>query len=250
MDERTAWEKFFDSHAPAYMDNVFVKNTLAEVDFILEELKLKPGGRILDIGCGTGRHAIELAKRGYSMTGVDISSGMIAEGKKNAAEAGVEIEWIQSDAVKFTASDRFDAALCLCEGAFCLLDMDDDLIVHDLGILRNVYASLRPGAKLIMTTLNGYRMIRQYTNEDIEKGSFDPVSLCEIVPVEYDAPDGKKEVMIKQHGYMPSDLSLLFKLAEFDIENIWGGTAGNWGRRPIDLDEMEIMAIAGKPVKR
>ena len=249
MDKRTAWEKFFDSHAPIYMDNVFVKNTLAEVDFILEELKLQPGSKILDMGCGTGRHAIELAKRGYHVTGVDISSGMIAEGKKNATEAGIEIKWIHSDAVKFTTSEKFDAALCLCEGAFCLLNMDDDLIEHDLNILRNIYASLKHGTKLIMTTLNGYRMIRQFTGEDIERGSFDPVSLCEIVPVEYDTPDGKKEVMIKQHGYMPSDLSLLFKLAGFDIENIWGGTAGNWGRRSIDLDEMEIMAIARKSIK-
>ena len=250
MDERTAWEKLFDSHAPVYMDNVFVNNTFAEVDFILEELNLKPGSKILDIGCGTGRHSIELAKRGYRVTGVDISSGMIAEGKKNAEKAGVEINWIQSDAVKFTTSEKFDAALCLCEGAFCLLDMDDDLIEHDLGILRNIHASLRPGAKLIMTTLNGYRMIRQYTSEDIERGSFDPVSLCEIVPVEYDTPDGKKEVTIKQHGYLPSDLSLLFKLAGFDVENIWGGTAGNWGKRSIDLDEMEIMAIARKPANQ
>lgn len=250
MDERTAWEKFFDSHAPVYMDNVFVTNTLAEVDFILEELKLNPGSRILDVGCGTGRHVIELAKRGYHVTGVDISSGMLAEGKKAAEAAGVEIEWIQSNATKFTSDKQFDAALCLCEGALCLLDMDDDLIEHDLGILRNIYVSLKPGAKLIMTTLNGYRMIRQYTNEDIEKGSFDPVSLCEIVPVEYDTPVAKKEVMIKQHGYLPSDLSLIFKLAGFDIENIWGGTAGNWGRRSIDLDEMEIMAIVGKPAKR
>ncbi len=247
MDERTSWEKFFDSHALVYMDNVFVTNTLAEVDFILEELKLGPGSKILDMGCGTGRHAIELAKRGYQVTGVDISSGMIAEGKKNAAEAGVKINWIQSDAVKFTSSEEFDAALCLCEGAFCLLDMDDDLIEHDLSILRNIYVSLKPDAKLIMTTLNGYRMIRQYTNKDIEKDCFDPVLLCEVVPVEYDTPDGKKEVTIKQHGYLPSDLSLLFKLAGFEVENIWGGTAGNWGKRSIDLDEMEIMAIARRP---
>ena len=56
------------------MDNSFTKNTVAEVDFVLEELSLPPGSRILDVGCGTGRHAVELARRGYQITGVDISS--------------------------------------------------------------------------------------------------------------------------------------------------------------------------------
>jgi len=72
--EKTNWERFFDAHAPVYMDNVFTKNTLREVDFLLEELVLQPGGSILDVGCGTGRHSIELAKRGYAVTGLDRSS--------------------------------------------------------------------------------------------------------------------------------------------------------------------------------
>jgi 2-polyprenyl-3-methyl-5-hydroxy-6-metoxy-1,4-benzoquinol methylase len=247
MDERTAWEKFFDSHAPVYMDNVFVKNTLAEIDFILEELRLNPGSKILDVGCGTGRHAIELSKRGYHVTGVDISSGMIAEGKKNAEEAGVDIEWIQSDATNFTSDKQFDAALCLCEGAFCLLGSDDDPVEHDLSILKNINTAIKPGARLIMTTLNGYCMIRGSNAEDVENGVFDPISLCRTNRMESETPEGKQELIIIEHGYIPSELTMLLRSAGFDVEHIWGGTAGNWGKRPIDLDEMEIMAVARKP---
>ncbi|UEC43101.1 MAG: hypothetical protein METHAR1v1_1080006 [Methanothrix sp.] len=54
--------EFFDAHAPIYYDNVFTKNTLQEVDFLIEELALPPAGSILDVGCGTGRHSIELAQ--------------------------------------------------------------------------------------------------------------------------------------------------------------------------------------------
>jgi cyclopropane fatty-acyl-phospholipid synthase-like methyltransferase len=83
MSEKSTWERFFDAHAPIYEENLFTKNTIREVEFLLEELRLPPGGAVLDVGCGTGRHAIELAKRGYVVTGLDLSSQMLSR----AAEA-------------------------------------------------------------------------------------------------------------------------------------------------------------------
>ncbi len=247
MTGKNEWEEFFDGHAPIYMDNVFTKNTLKEVDFIIEELKLPHGSSILDIGCGTGRHAIEFARRGYKVTGVDISSGMLAEAEKTAKKAGVKVVWVHADATKFTSPDLFDVALCLCEGAFCLLTINDDPLEHDLNILRNIYVSLKPGAQLIMTTLNGCRMIRQYTQEYVKNGLFDPVTVIETHPSEYGTPGAKKSVVVRERGYIASELSMLFRLAGFEVEHVWGGTAGNWGRRQVELDEMEIMIIARKP---
>jgi cyclopropane fatty-acyl-phospholipid synthase-like methyltransferase len=171
MDQKMAgneWEEFFDGHAPVYMDNSFTKNTVEEVEFVLEELRLPPGSRILDVGCGTGRHAVELARRGYQLTGVDISSGMLAEAAKAAREAGVEVELIHADATQFTSERLFDAAICLCEGAFSLLGSEDDPIEHDLAILRNIRAVLKPGARFVLTTANACRLIRQATQEDVE----------------------------------------------------------------------------------
>jgi len=244
--KRNDWERFFDGHAPVYMDNSFTSNTVQEVDFILKELKLPLRSCILDMGCGTGRHAVELAKREYQITGVDISAGMLSEARKAARQAKVDVIWVQADAVKYTPAKKFDAAICLCEGAIGLLGTDDDPIEHDLSILRNMHAALKPKAKLIMTTLNGYRLIRQYNKEDVESGRFNPNTMVETESVEYDSLEGKKSALVRERGYVPTELILLFRLVGFVVENIWGGTAGNWGRRQLELDEMEVMITARK----
>jgi ubiquinone/menaquinone biosynthesis C-methylase UbiE len=246
MSKKNEWEEFFDGHAPEYMNNEFTKNTLAEVDFIIEELSLAEGCRILDVGCGTGRHSIELARRGYRMTGIDLSSGMLAEARKNAAKAGVEVEWIKSNAARFELKKLFDAALCLCEGAFGLLGSADDPVEHQLSILRNINRALKPKAKTIFTVLNGMRLIRKCNQKDVEEGKFDPRMMVETSPMEYDSAEGRKNLTVKERGFVPTELVLMFRQTGFEVENIWGGTAGNWGRRKIDLDEMEIMIVAQK----
>ena len=240
------WQEFFDGHAPVYMENSFTKNTVKEVEFVLEELRLLAGTRILDVGCGTGRHAVELARRRYQVTGVDISSGMLAEAEKAAREAGVEVELIHADATQFTSDRLFDAAICLCEGAFSLLGSEDDPIEHDLAILRHIHAALKPGARFILTAPNACRLIRQATQEDVENGRFDPVTMVEVSTVEWDTPQGKKSRQVRERSYVPTELAMLLRQTGFAVEHIWGGTAGDWGRRELNLDEMEIMVVARK----
>ena len=240
------WELFFDRHAPHYMDNTFTKNTIEEVEFIIKELKLPAGSYILDVGCGTGRHSIELARRGYKMTGVDISTGMLNEARRGAARAGVKIDLIHVDAVEFMSEKEFDAAICICEGAFGLLSSEDDPYQHDLGILRNINKALKPDGMLILTALNGMLKIRGATQETITDGTFDPLTLMEIYPHEYEDMEGEKTIIVRERGFVPSELVLMLLIAGFRVERIWGGTAGNWKRKAVDLDEMEMMVIARK----
>jgi cyclopropane fatty-acyl-phospholipid synthase-like methyltransferase len=249
MNDPNVWASFFDEHAPKYEENCFTKNTPAEVDFLMRELGLDPGAAILDVGCGTGRHAIAPAGRGFAVTGLDVSEGMLNEARRNAKAAGVRIEWIKADATAFCLPERFDAVICLCEGSFGLLGAGDDPIRHPLAILTNVSGAMKPGARRLFTVLNGFRSARKHSNEAVAQGLFDPVTLSEPAdfPPGLVGPPG-----LRERGFVPTELVLLFSAAGLEVLHIWGGTAGNWGKRAIDLDEYELMVSAkkvGRPVQ-
>ncbi len=245
---KTEWADFFDGYAPEYEENSFTKNTLAEVDFLVEELGLVPGHAVLDVGCGTGRHAIELARRKYRVTGVDVSAGMIEEARRHAAAAGVTVAWIEADARNISCREPFDAAICLCEGAFGLLGSADDPIGQPRAILHTIAGAMKPGAKCVFTVLNGYALARRRTQADVEQRMFDPLAFTERS--ECHGPGSGRAGRLRERAFVPTEIVLLFALAGLEVRNIWGGTAGNWGRRVIDLDEIEIMVVARKTADR
>jgi SAM-dependent methyltransferase len=212
------WEQFHDLEAPNYDQLCFTQNT--------------------------GRHAVELARRGYAVTGIDLSSGMLAQARDKAKAAQVEIDWIQENACTFSLDKPFDAVICLCEGSFGLLGAADDPNEQPLAILRNVRDALKPGGKTIFTMLNAYKMIRERTQEDIEKGQFDPLTLT--TTTDYSPGEGQPVLPLRERAFTPTEITLLFQLADLSVQNIWGSTAGNWGKRAIALDEFEIMVVAQK----
>lgn len=244
MPEKTSWEQFFDAHAPIYDDNVFTGNTINEVDFLLEELQIRHGSSVLDVGCGTGRHSIELAKRGYTVTGLDLSAEMLARAASKAQAENVKVEWVHSDATRFAFSEKFDAGICLCEGAFGLLSQADDPVDQPLAILGNISRSLKPGAEAVLTVLNGAAMLRRYQNKDVAEGRFDPITMVESYG--YPPREGLPAITVRERAFVPTELRLLLQVAGMSVLHMWGGTAGHWERRPIDLDEIEIMIVAQK----
>lgn len=242
-----SWQAFFDSHAPHYDENVFTKWTTTEVSFLVDLLSIKPGASILDIGCGTGRHAIEFAKRGFDVVGVDLSEGMLAVATQKAAEANVSPEFFQANAVDFRTERRFDAVLCLCEGGLNLVDPGSEPIRHDLGILTTAFQHLKPGGRFVTTVLNGYQTIRQMTDELVQGGAFDPATMISQYRDNWKLPEGEREISIRERLYIPPEFVAMLRHVGFEVEYVWGGTAGEWGRRPLKLDEIEAMYVAKKP---
>lgn len=239
--KRTEWAEFFDQEAPAYDENVFTKNTLEEVGFLIDVLRLERGMAVLDVGCGTGRHAVELARRGYRVTGVDVSAGMLAQARRRAGDEGVDVQWIESDAQRFSVPDAFDAVICLCEGACGLLGSGDDPIGQPRSIIENAAGAMKPGARCVFTVLNGFALARKYTQAGVEDGLFDPLALTERSECVVPGAEGAR--VLRERGFVPTELVFLFGQAGIEVTDIWGGTAGSWSRRPMDLDEIEIMVV-------
>lgn len=242
----TTWRSFFDAHAPSYDENPFTANTVAEVDFIVRLYAIPAGASILDIGCGTGRHAIELAVRGFHVTGVDFSRGMLDVAEAKAASRGVDVRWVHEDARTFALEDRFDAAICLCEGAPGLLERGEDPVRHDRDIFLNVARHLKQNAPFVLTALNGYSAIRQMTDQLVQEGRFDPATMVSFYPDEWDLPDGKQQLMIYERLFIPPEMVRILQASGFAVDNVYGGTAGHWAQRPVSLDEVEAMYICRK----
>lgn len=232
------WRRFFDDHAPRYLGNGFARGTVAEVDFLLELLELPRGARLLDVGCGVGRHSLELARRGYTVTGADLSPGMLAEARRAAAAAGLAVEWVETDASRSLPAGPFAASICLCEGAFCLLSADDDPLGHDRAILGNVRRALAPGGSFVLTALSALRAIRA------AGAGFDTLTMTEATEMPLGADGKAGSVKVRERYYTPPELRLVVESSGFEVLGLWGGTAGNFGRRPLELDEYEIMVYA------
>jgi cyclopropane fatty-acyl-phospholipid synthase-like methyltransferase len=239
------WEEFFKYEADQYDLEPFTQATKEEIEFLIEQFRLPQGASILDMGCGTGRHSVALAQHGFCVTGVDLSEHMLEKSRARAVAAKTQVTFIQCDATTFRSGPVFDAAVGLCEGAMGLLGQGDDPIERDLTVLRNINAALKPNGQLIVNALNVFRVARRVGHAG-EAETFDVMSQTTLSTVVFETLDGPVEIACRERLYTPTEFALMLRVAGFAVEHVWGGTAGNWRREPMDLDEYELMAVARK----
>ena len=132
------YESLFENYGQKYDSESFTQGTIGECDFIEHEISFNKSVKILDIGCGTGRHSIELSKRGYDITGIDLSDSQLTRAREKAEKQGLKIDFLKHDARNLPLDNEYDLVIMLCEGAFPLMETDE----MNYEILKNATKSL------------------------------------------------------------------------------------------------------------
>jgi 2-polyprenyl-3-methyl-5-hydroxy-6-metoxy-1,4-benzoquinol methylase len=249
------YEELFKDYGKKYDNESYTQGTLGECDFIEKEIGHEKTARILDIGCGTGRHALELARRGYAVVGVDLSESQLRRAREKAAASRLSIDFRRHDARELPFAGEFDLVIMLCEGAFPLMETDE----MNFQILQGAARALKPGGKLIFTTLNGlfplFHSVKDFLAAEGKEGnaaygenSFDLMTFREHnVTTIVDDLGNKKELRCNERYYVPCEITWLLKTLGFAASNIFGARLGAFSRSDrLTADDFEMLVIAEK----
>jgi SAM-dependent methyltransferase len=227
------FEELADHMGSAYLRYSFTRGTVQEIDHIVDALRLEPGARVLDVGCGPGRHAHELARRGIAVHGVDISERFV-EIARNDAPDGATFERLDARSLRFDG--EFDAVICLCQGAFGLMTAsgDDEVVIE--GMVR----SLRPGGRLALSAFSSYFVVKYH-----DEAAFDADAGISHERTEIRSELGEpKSVDLWTGCYTPRELRLLLGAKGLDVSSISSVEPGAYGREAPTVESPEFLVIA------
>jgi SAM-dependent methyltransferase len=245
MSDWFADERFWTEVYPFEFTPAVIATGAAEVDKLLRLGQVPRSGLALDLGCGPGRHAVALARRGFAVTGVDLSPSLLAQAERAAATAGVTLELVKADMRDFTRPETFDLAVCLFTSFGYFEDRGDDARV-----LRGIHRSLRAGGVLVMDVMGKERVARIFQATAVRKGP-DGSELRERHAILDDWTRVRSEWTVARNGqtqtfefdvrvYSGQELKDLLGQAGFTSVQLYGGFDG----RPYGLDAERLVAVA------
>jgi len=247
MSEKAWYETFFgEDYFEIYHDMLPSDRTMAEVDGIISLLGLEAGTRILDLACGHGRHSIPLSKRGFDVTGYDLSAVFLDRAQSNAAAQGASIRWIQGDMRTLPFEAEFDAVINIFT-AFGYFEEPED----DLKTLSGVYRALRPGGRFLLETLHRDGLPGRFQPQGFERSSNGTIVLHERTwdlvhdmlndNISLIRPDGTRtQYRTSLRMYSLHDFLALVQRSGLEAERWYGGLDGS----PLQLNSHRLVVIS------
>lgn len=232
-----------------YRRNAFAAHTRAEVDALVARTGLRAGQLVVDIGCGDGRHLRELAARGVSGVGMDVSPALVeaartaARSEQDAWPAGTHLDVVTGDARRradFAHVPRAtaDVAWTLCQGAFGTHPATDP------DVLAAVASCVRPGGLVVATAFHALFAVRHMVVGD----AFDPVDLVHHQVSEVRGPDdARAHFDLWTAAYTARELAGLVVQAGLEVVAIAGAEPGRYGSDQVGLDDPELLIVARVP---
>lgn len=248
--ERPWYESFFGKdYLEMYEPLLPVARTTAEVNGIIALLDLAPGARMLDVACGHGRHSIELAKRGYDVTGYDLSPVFLDRARADAVAQGATVRWVHGDMRDLSFEGEFDAAINVFTAFGYFEDPEDDVRT-----LRRILASLRPGGRFLLETLHRDALSARFQPREFERTSGGGIVLRErrwdlardVIDERLTLirPDGTRtEYATSVRMRSLDEFIRLARSAGFEPERWHGGLDG----RPLNLDSHRLVLVSRRP---
>ena len=214
----------------AYLRYSFTTGTAEEVEFLWDALGLAPGMRLLDVGCGPGRHAAAFGQRGVEVVGVDISDVFLRLMGGSARPLLGDARWLP------VRAGSFDAAISLCQGGFGLLGGIDDALV-----LAEMARVVRPGGRVAISAFSAYFAVRYLEDTD----DFDAATGVNHERAEVRNEAGEaREFELWTTCFTPRELTLLAARSGLSVEGVWSVGPGDYCRRAPDLDHPEWLLLA------
>lgn len=223
--------------------------TAQEVDFMIATLGLTENDRILDLCCGQGRHSLELSRRGFKITGQDLSEPLLQRARKDAKASGLNLQFIHSDMRCIPFSLEFHAIVNMFSSFGYLESREDDLMV-----LQQISHALKPGGKIFLDLLNREWVLSNHVQDEwrenangefyLEHREFDLAESVSHITFTVFGKDGSTHESVGHHIrlYSLPELIGMLKSKGLYFDRCYGGFDGE----PYSMNSRRMIVVAGK----